>query len=193
MTDGSVYTKDTDAVYPQTDVQAPLYVVSRVDADDGVGGTYSSTYAYEGAKFSYDGRGFLGFRRHVATDLQTGIEQTTDFHLDFPYTGLRSSQTKKLGAQVLNETQTSYTATNLGGTRYFVAPSQTVTSSWDLDGSVIPPVTTAYQYDAYGNATQVSVSTPDGSSKTTVNTYTNDTTDWHLGRLTGTTVTSTVP
>jgi hypothetical protein len=37
------------------------------------------------------------------------------------------------------------------------------------------------------------VSTPDGFSKTTTNTYTNDATNWYLGRLTGATVTSTTP
>jgi hypothetical protein len=66
-------------------------------------------------------------------------------------------------------------------------------ASFDLDGTTIPPVTTTYQYDAYGNATQVAASTPDGFSKTTTNTYTNDTTNWFLGRLTGASVTSTTP
>ena len=54
-------------------------------------------------------------------------------------------------------------------------------------------MTTAYQYDAYGNVTQMTVSTPDGASKTTVSSYTNDTVNWLLGRLTGSTVTSIVP
>ena len=63
----------------------------------------------------------------------------------------------------------------------------------DFDGSALSTVTTANQYDAYGNATQVVVSTPDGFSKTTLNTYTNDTTNWYLGRLVGATVTSVAP
>jgi hypothetical protein len=54
-------------------------------------------------------------------------------------------------------------------------------------------MTTTFQYDAFGNATQVATSTPDGYSKTTNSTYTNDTTNWFLGRLTGATVTSTTP
>jgi len=40
---------------------------------------------------------------------------------------------------------------------------------------------------------QIVVSTPDGYSKTTTNTYTNDATNWYLGRLTGASVTSTTP
>jgi len=48
-------------------------------------------------------------------------------------------------------------------------------------------------YDAYGNATQVVASTPDGFSKTTTNTYSNDITRWLLGRLTRASVTSVAP
>jgi hypothetical protein len=53
--------------------------------------------------------------------------------------------------------------------------TQSQASSADLDGSALPTVTTSYQYDQYGNATQVVVSATDGHSKTTTNTYTNDT------------------
>ena len=193
LTDDSVYTKDDGALYPIVDIEMPLYVVARVDADDGVGGTYSSEYAYEGAKVDREGRGFLGFRRHVASDLETGIKQTTEFLQLFPFTGSVELRTKKLGTQILNQTETEFLSSNLGGTRYFVAPSQTIESSWDLDGSAIPAVTTTYEYDAFGNATEIEMSTPDGAVKTTVNTYDNNTTWWHLGRLRRTEVTSTVP
>ena len=193
LTDDAVYTKGTGSSYPLIDVQAPIYVVSGVDADDGIGGTYTSAYTYESVRADLNGRGFLGVARQVITDPQTGVVQETNFRQDYPYIGFVSSRTKTLGGLVLNETQTSYTATSLGGTRYMVVPSQTVEMSRDLDGSVIPAVTTDYQYDAYGNVTQMTVSTPDGASKTTVNTYTNDTANWYLGRLTGSTVTSTVP
>ena len=57
----------------------------------------------------------------------------------------------------------------------------------------IPTATTSFQYDGYGNATQVVVSMPDGFSKTTANTYTNDTANWLLGRLTESSVTSVSP
>jgi FG-GAP-like repeat len=51
LTQSSVYTKDTTAVYPTQDLQGPMYVVSRVDAPTGISGTsYSATYSYVGAK-----------------------------------------------------------------------------------------------------------------------------------------------
>jgi phage-related protein len=73
-------------------------------------------------------------------------------------------------------------------------------SSYDLNGRALPSVTTTTSYDChstptacYGNATQITVSTGDGYSKTTTNTYNNDATNWHLGRLIRSTVTSTTP
>lgn len=69
--------------------------------------------------------------------------------------------------------------------------SETVTGGNDLGGYPLPTTTTTYQYDAFNNATQIAVSVDDGSSKTTNNTFTNDTTNWFLGRLTASSVTST--
>src|SRR6266851_3936661 len=43
LANSTVYTKDTNAVYPLLDIKGPMYVVSRLDASNGIGGTYSST------------------------------------------------------------------------------------------------------------------------------------------------------
>jgi hypothetical protein len=71
--------------------------------------------------------------------------------------------------------------------------TQNQAASADLNGAVMPTVTTTYQHDAHGNPSQIVVFASDGHSKTTTNTYANDTTNWLLGRLTGATVTSTAP
>jgi RHS repeat-associated protein len=52
---------------------------------------------------------------------------------------------------------------------------------------------TTSSYDSYGNALQTATNTYDGYTKTTVNTYTNDTTNWFLGRLSQSAVTSVTP
>jgi len=211
LTNNSAYTKDSGAnaaTYPMVDIDGPFYVVSQVGAGNGIGGSYLSTYGYVGAKADLSGRGFLGFRQMTVTDQQTNIAQTTSYPQSFPFIGLASAQTKTIpsgsGMQTLNQTTNTYQFVNAsGGTTvgtpsvssapYQVSLSQSVTSSFDLDGSAIPPVTSSYQYDGYGNATQIAVSTPDGATKITTNTYTNDTVNWFLGRLTGATVTSTLP
>ena len=202
---GSLYTKcpsnpSTYAcgdTYPTVGLDGPLYVVSAVAASNGVGGTYSSTYSYSGAKSDLKGRGFLGFQSMTVTDSQTGVVQTTNYHTDFPFVGLISSQTKTSGSVTLNSTTDTYADTSEGtGTdgvaRHFVSLTQSVVASNDLDGTAMPTTTTSYTYDSYGNALTVNVSVSDGSSKNTTNTFTNDATNWFLGRLTSTQAQSTV-
>ncbi|MES5484934.1 FG-GAP-like repeat-containing protein [Bradyrhizobium sp. INPA03-11B] len=201
LSNGNVYSKDTTAVYPQTDFQLPLNVVSQIGVSNGIGGTYGSTYRYVGAKLDLSGRGFLGFRQMTVNDLQTGISSTTAYRQDFPYAGLVASATKALGSLTLSKSTNTYQFSNASGgatigpmgAPYRVSLSQNVSSGADLDGTVLPSVTTTHQYDAYNNATQVVVSTSDGFSKTTTGTYTNDKTNWYLGRLTRATVSSVAP
>ena len=190
----SLYTKLSDATYPQVDIIGPFYVVSQVDSDNGIGGTYSSTYKYEGLKATHEGRGFLGFKRHWVEDPQTGVEQETEFRQDWPYLGLVAQETKRHGAQQLNSTVNTFAADDLGNGRRFVKLTQTDQASNDLNGAAMPSSTTTYQYDAYGNPTQIVVSTSDGSVKTTTNTYkAPDLVKWIHGRLETASVTSTVP
>lgn len=69
-TNGSVVTKGTGTAFPMLDLVAPLYVVSRVDSTNGVGGVHSATYHYSGGRLDIHGRGFLGFAQNSATDLR---------------------------------------------------------------------------------------------------------------------------
>ena len=203
-TNNSVVTKGTGTTFPTMDLVGPISVVSRVDASNGVGGTYSSAYTYSGGRLDTRGRDFLGFQQTSTKDLQTNIVQTTMYRQDFPYIGLAASTTKSLNTLTLNRTATSYQFSNASGTSSVGAPSgagapykvsvaQSVAQSSDLDGTALPSVTTTYQYDGFGNPTQVVASTPDGFSKTTTNTYTNDATHWLLGRLTRASVSSVAP
>lgn len=188
----SIYTKDTTATYPQADVIDSQYVVSRMDSANAIGGNYSWTYKYVGLKAQHQGRGFLGFRQRILTDLQTNIVETTTFRQDFPFTGLIASQTRVKGAVTLNSKTSTYASSSPGTGRYFVTLTQTVEAANDLNGAALPTATTTYQYDAFGNATQVGVSTPDGTSKVTNSTYSNDATNWILGRLLTANQTNTV-
>jgi hypothetical protein len=204
LTSASVYSKDHTATYPQVDMQSPFYVVSGVANSNGVGGTYGSSYAYAGAKSDLSGRGYLGFRQMTVTDLETNIVKATNYSQAFPFIGLIATQAKTLSSTTLDQVSNTYQVTNGSGAATVSAPSvtsapyqaflsQRVESGNDLDGSTLPTVTTGYQYDAFGNGTQITVSTSDGFSKTTTNTFTNDTTNWFLGRLTNASVNSSTP
>ena len=194
---GTLYTKGSGATYPTKDLDGAIYVASRIDASNGIGGTYSSTYAYTAAKTDLKGRGFLGLSSVKSTDSQTGIIATTNYRTDFPYAGLVSSQTTVSGSVTLSSATNTYADTNEGtGTdgvvRHFLSLTQSVVAANDLDGTAFPTATTNYTYDSYGNALTANVSVSDGSSKNTTNTFSNNTTSWFLGQLTSTQVHSTV-
>jgi hypothetical protein len=202
----TAYTKGTTATFPVIDFQQPLQIVTKVSASDGIGGTYSTTHSYSGAQLDLSGRGFLGFAVRRVTDLQTQLVETTSYSQVFPTTGLITSYLKTSGSTWLKSTDNSYQALDGGGTAittvatpsyvrapYRVQLSKSVENAYELDGSPLPGVVTTYAYDSFGNATTVTAQTG-SATKTTVNTYAApDTTNWYLGRLTGTTVTSTAP
>lgn len=207
----SVYTKGSGAVYPQQDAQGAMYVVNAVSAPTGISSpaSYWSNYSYSGARFDLLGRGFLGFAQMNTYDQQTNIYTGTGFNQNFPFIGTVAWEQKGIGNQVLNTTNNAYQLFNSGGGGSVSTPSvnnapyrallsSSVVASNDLDGTALPTITTTYAYDAFNNPTTVTVATyvggnSDGYSKTTTNTYTNDTTNWFLGRLTLAQVTATGP
>jgi hypothetical protein len=197
LTDASVYTKESTGVYPVVDVQAPMYVVSQVSSSNGIGGNYVSNYSYVGAKSHLSGGGFLGFRQTISTDAQTGIVSTTTYRQDYPYQGLPLAAEKRTSSSVLlNSVANTWAATTnpAWGSQYHAPQlTQSVESSYELDGGLVSLATTTTVYDAYGNPTSITVSTPDGYSKTTTNTYVNDAVNWYLGRLSNAAVVSTSP
>lgn len=205
LTDSLVYTKETTAVYPYVDLQSPIYVVSSATVPNGIGGTRSTSYKYYGAKAHLTGGGFLGFRQFDATDGATGTKTSTVFRQDYPYQGLPTSatQTQSNNSPLKSVTNTwnfdTYPDTILpiatanGSKHHFPKLTATQEKTYELTGPLITQIDSSTAYDAYGNATQVTVSSNDGYSKTTTNAYTNDLVNWYLGRLTRSTVTSTAP
>jgi hypothetical protein len=195
-----VYVQDTGsnaAIYPIRDLLpvVPMYVVSSVSTSDGIGGNITTNYSYGGAKVDLNGRGFLGYRTMNTSIADNDSLVKSYYRQDYPYIGLPSSTEKRRLSNntLLASQQNTYATQALGGTRQFPYVSQTVESSYELDGSLVSTATTSNQYDAYGNVTQISVTSNDGYTKTTTNSYLNDTTNWLLGRLLRSTVTSVSP
>ncbi len=207
LTNPSLYTRGMGAMYPQIDITAPFYVVSTAKLPNGLGsGITTQNYRYGGLRADLSGRGLLGFGWLMASQMETGITSYTAYRQGWPYTGLPSlfKKTTAAGgnAGLLNQVSNTYGCLNpangtactvAAGNRYFPYASQSIESGWDLSGAALPVVTTANQFDIWGNATQIGVSTTDGYSKTTTNTYTNDTTNWFLGRLIRSQVQSVAP
>lgn len=199
LTDASVYTKGTGAAYPTQDVQAPIYVVAETATDDGTGGSFRKTYRYAGLIAKLDGEGLLGFKSVSVRDEQSGIVTATEYRQDSPYTGQVASLTETTAGGVLvrkvdyiyNVKSTAYNA--------FVYQSDIIESTYELNGAPIKRVETNQYMDAYGNLTSQDVFPYTGASdvedrfERRLNTYTNDTANWILGRLTQSKVFPNIP
>ncbi len=94
LTDKSVYTKGSGAKYPCMDVQMPMYVVSAMAKDNGLGNRYYTMYTYANAR-THRYRGFLGFQIFESYDPQTQTLQVETLSQDFPL----------IGAQLKTETR----------------------------------------------------------------------------------------
>ena len=205
LTDGTVYAKDSGTErcsLPCLDLQAPLYVVKEVTKGYGGSLTHRTTYRYGGAKANVAGRGFLGFRWIEAKDGTTGVLTSTEYRQDFPYIGQVSASSRFLANEtVLNATENTWSTRSLNaGKTKFPYVSQNVAQSHELENGPnndpVKTVTTTRAYDSYGNPTTITVRTVGAGgtfTKTTTNTYTNNTTRWHLGRLTCAKVRSQAP
>jgi hypothetical protein len=205
LTDSTAYAKDTGASaasYPNVDVQAAMYVVAQASQTGG-GTSRTAVHKFGGLKNRFDGRGLLGFRWTESTDPSTGLRSRTENRQDWPYAGMPSlaQRTQSSGAVLSQVTNTlsctdpasGSACTISAGNRYFPFVSQSVETGNDLNGAVLPTVTTTTQFDTYGNPTAITVTTGDGHGKTTTNTFVNDIVNWLLGRLARSTVQSTSP
>ncbi len=95
LTDPAVHTPGSDAVYPEQVQQMADSVVSRLTTTDGSGKGHkiSTGFRYEGLRRDALGRGSLGFRNMVRTELTGEHPLSTEItrRQDYPYTGLPES------------------------------------------------------------------------------------------------------
>ncbi|NOU23905.1 MAG: hypothetical protein HOO90_00005, partial [Methylotenera sp.] len=200
-------TDGTSNSYPILNTQDAQYVVSTATVSDGNGGVLNNNYSYGGAKVHMTGRGSLGFRYQKVTSVEADTNSTTFFRQDYPYIGLPCQTEKRITSSnaVIGASALTYTNRLLSAgtaTSQFPYLSQSLEQSFELGGTTpINSTTTTNQYDDFGNATQIVVNSNDGYVKTTNNVYLNNpanfsvinSTNWLLGRLLRSTVTSTTP
>jgi hypothetical protein len=204
-----IYTADRNAVYPIKDVRPAMYVVAAVANANGTGDQVTTTYTYGGLKIDQSGRNSLGFRWVKSVQQESGLTTLTENRQDWPYVGLPVKITTSLSGKgnggTLRQIDNVYGCIGYDGTtsslncavsagrRYFPVVSSTADMQWDLNGALSSSVNRGWQYDAYGNVTQATMSSSDGYSQRVDNTYTNDTANWFLGLLTRSTTSKQTP
>lgn len=176
------------AVAPVVDLQMPMYVITAVNQDTGVG-TVTTDYLYKGLKAERGGRGLLGFRemrqQSPASDGNSLLTTATEYLQTYPYTGVAALTQTYLGslslsgAQRLSRTTNSYcdktsasapTAATAGTPPAPCATTakvqrpyvyQTIEEGWDLGNSnlALPTITTTNTYNNAGDPLTITMQT----------------------------------
>ncbi|MBN9409216.1 MAG: VCBS repeat-containing protein [Burkholderiales bacterium] len=221
LTDPAVYTRLTGAVYPTIDLVSTQWVVSSVDAPNGVGGVLTTEYAYGGQRAHINGRGYLGFRTLTRTTPAadgTSMSTRTTYRQDFPFITL-PEETRRWpdaagAAAWVSLTESTYGDLHTQGCPQTVATGTprlyrpvvltNAEQSRDLNLAPMAKVTTSNgSYNCWSDPLHVTVETT-GQVQGQSRTYTKATTNqylaantagdsWILGRLARAEVNSTVP
>jgi|GEM_PF-5922421 len=213
ITDESVYTRKFDsASYPTASVQGSLYVVSEYGRDDGRGtganDFLKTEYFYTAGYLDQLGRGFLGFEQFDSFDVNNNRDVIQQIEIDFPHTGLVLQTETYAGTDLVSESVNTAAFKELthssGKKTYFPYSDTSLQKSYELGSSTAYAGSyTTNEFDDYGNNMKIDIRSYDidniasnlGSythRQTTRSMYRNDTTNWYLGRLLFTKVTSEV-
>jgi RHS repeat-associated protein len=211
----SHHTRRSDAVFPDVDFQAPLYVVSGFSATDGIGGTYRNDFQYFGARRHLQGRGFGGFESQRISDSRTGLVTVDYAERAFPYTGMHVQRSvfQADGTTSVALWKATPSKQVSGGAGYEQRVLPLVVSTLDRryelggpqNGALTSEIGNSFTFgDGYGNPTRVQTTVTDKDPNspffntswlsTATYGYSNDaSTNWCLGLPAASTVTQTAP
>ncbi len=222
LTDSTVYTRGSGAVYPQVDFAGAQWVVSSVDAPNGRGGVVTTSYRYERQRADLSGRGHLGFWQVERTAPAANgalVTTRTRSRQDFPYIGLpeetrrylhQDGATDRGASDWLSHTSSTYGDLHTEGCPSNGSPrlyrpvlKTSIEQSRDLNGAGMAKVnTTNSGYTCFGDPGVVTVvtthlpETADVYTRVTTNQYLPAATwsdNWILGRLSSSRQSNTVP
>ncbi|WP_194165961.1 SpvB/TcaC N-terminal domain-containing protein [Shewanella sp. YLB-07] len=183
-----------------------MYVVQSFEQSNGIGGVNETEYAYKGAMYNLQGRGFTGFREVIEKDVSRNKVTMSVFKQKFPFVSLLESQTVSVnGTTVATTTQSwadnpQHTITGV----YHNINTRTITNSYGLSGSserrsAVEQTIAPSAVDEFGNIskhTQTVTDYIDGganSYQTVVDTvFTPDTDSWFLSKFNAVMTTNTV-
>jgi hypothetical protein len=197
------------AIAPVLDLQVPMYVITAVSQETGVG-TVMTDYLYKGLKAERGGRGLLGFREvRQQSPAFTGYDlltTTTEYLQTYPYTGVAALTQTYLGplslsgAQRLSRTTNAYCDKTSGSAPIAAvagippAPCataakiqrpyiyQTIEEGWDLGNAnlALPTTTTTSTYNDAGDPLTITMETKGDALGIAGQTFTKATTNLYF-------------
>ncbi|MBE7442059.1 MAG: VCBS repeat-containing protein [Flavobacteriales bacterium] len=181
LTNSAIYTKENDAIYPLVDIQLPIPVVTAVTIPDGIGGTNTTSYLYQGAKLHRADKGFLGY--HIITAQNNVSKTKTVTQYQFKTMGAPKIDGSKFNASVPEKIDVYSTAS---GNQWLSTTFYSNTHSDRSNGRFFPYVAFInstdklnvqdraefFGYDGNGNLINHTVNNSTGTGSTiTTNTY----------------------
>lgn len=169
---GTFYTRGNLTSYPLNNIQIPMNLVFELNAQDGIGGNMTKQFSYEEAKLHKAGKGFLGFKKVTANDLDFGqksiveSEFNTTFYIAAPFrlsSYLTSTNTLLRQTDLSNQFEEQGTGTK----RVWVK----TTYSYEVKSFEQTFTANDITYDAYGNVTQNITYTGGTETTTTTSVY----------------------
>jgi len=149
LTDPLVHVAGNGAKWPEQDVQTNDNVVALLKTTDGTGKGYLSStgFRYEGLRRDARGRGILGFRKLVRTDLSAAKPLSTEIlqRQDYPFAGLPELVvTRRSSGKTASSTEYRWSKLGWGSgylARQYPYPSTVTTRTYEsgaaLDGAEI--------------------------------------------------------
>ncbi|MBD1582581.1 tandem-95 repeat protein [Pseudoalteromonas sp. S16_S37] len=101
----NLYEKGTNYLAGYQNFASSMYVVTDFTQDSGTGGVLEHKYAYRGAVYNTQGRGFMGFERIIEAQVSRGTVTQSDFEQVFPKHGKLYRQATFLSSDYASRTQ----------------------------------------------------------------------------------------
>lgn len=166
MTESNFYVYGTQTPYPVNNIQAPMYLVSKYNIENGLGGWSSIEFRYEEAKYHKTGKGLLGFKKIHSKNLSSGF--TTTSELEFNNTFYVSAPLKETtflssNLSVISEATMTNEFVNLGAKRFWAR----VNASFENKVFEGRTLSSNITYDIYGNTVKSVVNNNNVETKTT--------------------------
>lgn len=152
-----LYTTDFDEVGTgYVHFASSMYVVQSFKQSNGQGGENETQYAYKGAMYNLQGRGFTGFNQIWEKDMQRDKTVHSIFEQKFPRVGLLISQTVSVGSAIVNQVNNIWVDNPQHSINKVFHNIQTrsLQQSWDLQGTALSTQevqVNASDVDASGN------------------------------------------
>ncbi|MCP3907732.1 MAG: hypothetical protein GY712_06915, partial [Oceanicoccus sp.] len=195
------YDQNGESAYPLLAENSTVYAVQQLSQSDGIGGTHSTRYEYQGLRTHMAGLGSLGFQKMMTKNNDTGIRTEVSYSHDYGDHQQGTVTTVKTVAPnntVLSLTTNTWktewknsSAAGIAGERHYIDLIKTTVVKKDLNGAFLHREVNDYSYDSYSNPETITSRVYNAASggtllrtSTTANTWQNTTGQWLIGLLT---------